>query len=255
MESLLVALALGAGCLLAGLGGLALRPRLSEHHLDDESRGVVSNITGLIAAMAALLLGLLVASAQSSYNTVNDEVDQLAANLVELDRTLDALGPATADVRILLRQVATMEIDHVWPLGSGSSNPDALGAWRMDQARTQFTRLVSELPIQTEAQHDLQRHILQLLAMNTHTRVLVLNHVRSDLPAPIVLVVSFWLLTLFLAFGLLARLNAVVVIALVVGAVSVGGAMFLVLELNRPFGGIMQISDSSMREALKLLGP
>jgi len=88
-----------------------------------------------------------------------------------------------------------------------------------------------------------------------HTRVLVLNHVRSNLPAPIVLVVSFWLLTLFLAFGLLARLNAVVVIALVIGAVSIGGAMFLVLELNRPFGGIMQISDGSMREALKLLGP
>jgi hypothetical protein len=98
LESLLVSSALGIGCLLAGLGGLALRPRLSEHHLDDESRGVVSNITGLIAAMAALLLGLLVASAQSSYNTVNDEVDQLAANLVELDRTLDALGPATADI-------------------------------------------------------------------------------------------------------------------------------------------------------------
>src|SRR4051794_11331357 len=131
LESLLVASALGAGCLLAGLGGLALRPRLSEHHLDDESRGGVSNITGLIAAMAALLLGLLVASAQSSYNTVNDEVDQLAANLVEFDRTLDALGPATADVRALLRQMATTETDRIWPLGSGSSNPDALDAWRM----------------------------------------------------------------------------------------------------------------------------
>ena len=255
MESLLVAAALGAGCLLAGLGGLALRPRLPEHHLDDESRGVVSNITGLIAAMAALLLGLLVASAQSSYNTVNDELDQMAANLVELDRTLDALGPATADVRTLLRQLAAMETDRIWPPGGGSSNPDALDTWRMDQARTQFTRMVSELPARTEAQHDLQRHVLQLLAMDTHTRVLVLNQVRSDLPAPVVLVVGFWLLTLFLAFGLLARLNAVVVVALVVGAVSVGGAMFLVLELNRPFGGIMQVSDGSMREALKLLGP
>src|SRR3954463_9712476 len=139
LESLLVSSALGIGCLLAGLGGLALRPRLSEHHLDDESRGVVSNITGLIAAMAALLLGLLVASAQSSYNTVSDEVDQMAANLVELDRTLDALGPATADVRALLRQMATTETDRIWPLGSGAANPDALDAWRMDQARTQFT--------------------------------------------------------------------------------------------------------------------
>ena len=65
---------------------------------------------------------------------------------------------------------------------------------------------------------------------------------------------SFWLVTLFLAFGLLARFTALVAIALLIGATSVGGAMFLVLELNRPFGGIMQISDDSMRAALGLMG-
>jgi hypothetical protein len=254
MQPLVVATALSAGCLAAGLAGLVLRSRLAEHHLDSESRAVVTNITGLIAAMSALLLGLLVANAQSSYNTASDEVDQMAANLVELDRTLSAFGPAAADARALLRRVAATEIDRIWPPDVGTSSREALDPAGMDQARLQFGSMVDGLPTQTEVQRNLQRHILDLLWANTRTRVLVFNQVNNDLPVPIVLVASSWLVTLFLAFGLLARFNAVVVIALIIGAASVGGAMFLVLELNRPFGGIMQISDDSMRAALRLMG-
>jgi hypothetical protein len=254
MPLLTVAVALFVGCMAAGLAGLALRPRLAERHLDSESRAVVTNITGLIAAMSALLLSLLVANAQSSYNTVSDEVDQMAANLVELDRTLGAFGPAATEARALLRRVVAAEIDRIWPPDTGSSSPDALDPGTTDQARLQFAGMVGGLPAQTEAQRALQRRVLDLLAANSRTRVLVFNQLNNDLPLPVVAVVSSWLVTLFLAFGLLARFNAVVVIALLIGAVSVGGAMFLVLELNRPFGGIMQVSDGSMRTALALMG-
>jgi hypothetical protein len=254
MQPLVVATTLFAGCLVAGLAGLLLRPRLTERHLDSESRAVVTNITGLIAAMSALLLGLLVANAQSAYNTVSDEVDQMAANLVELDRTLSAFGPAAADARTLLRRVSATEIDRIWPPEVDKSSPEALSPASMDQARLQFGIMVGGLPTQTEAQRSLQRHIFDLLWANTRTRVLVFNQVNNELPMPIVIVVSFWLVTLFLAFGLLARFNALVAIALIIGATSVGGAMFLVLELNRPFGGIMQISGDSMRAALGLMG-
>lgn len=254
MQSLIVAPALFLGCLAAGLLGLTLRRRLAEHHLDSDSRAVVTNITGLIAAMSALLLGLLVANAQSSYNTVSDEVDQMAANLVELDRALGAYGPAAADARAVLRRVAASEVDRIWPPDGSSANPDALDPRGVDAARLQFLGMLGALPAQTDVQRGLQRHVLELLAANGRTRVLVMNQVNNDLPLPIVLIVSFWLVTLFLAFGLLARFNLVVVVALVIGAASVGGAMFLVLELNRPFGGIMQIGDGSMRAALALMG-
>lgn len=253
MSTLPIAIALSAGCLLAGLIGLALRPRLAEHHLDDESRAVVTNITGLIAAMSALLLGLLVANAQSAYNTVSDEVDQLAANLVEIDRALSTFGADAVPARALLRQVSTVEIERIWPAKGGSEVAVALDPLAADAARLRFGALVGALPAATEAQRATQRHILDLLGASARTRVLLFNQVNNDLPLPIVLVVSFWLVTLFLAFGLLARLNAVVVIALAIGAASVGGAMFLVLELNRPFGGIMQVSDDSLRAALALM--
>jgi hypothetical protein len=252
LHSLTLAPALFAGCMVAGLLGLWLRHRLAEHHLDDDSRGTVSNITGLIGAMTALLLGLLVANAQSSYDTVSDEVDQMAANLVELDRALGEFGPDAAEARALLKRVVTGEVDRIWPPGQERANPDALSPTGV--VRHRVSGMIASLPTQTEAQKDLLRHVLDLQAANARARVLVLNQVNNDLPLPIVLVVSFWIVTLFLAFGLLARSNAVVVIALLIGAASVGGAMFLVLELSRPFDGIMQISDSSMRAALALMG-
>src|SRR5215211_3995869 len=146
MQSLVVATALFAGCLVAGLAGLVLRPRLAEHHLDSESRAVVTNITGLIAAMSALLLGLLVANAQSSYNTVSDEIDQMAANLVELDRALSTFGPAATDARALLRRVVATEIDRIWPPGAGSSNSEALDPGSVGQVRLQFSSMVGDLP-------------------------------------------------------------------------------------------------------------
>ena len=253
MDSVTVALMLFAGCGAAGLLGLALRTRLAEHHLDADSRAVVTNITGLIAAMSALLLGLLVANAQSSYNTVSDEVDQLAANMVELDRTLRGFGPAGAEARALLLQVATAEADRIWP-PDGGSRPDALDPGAADEQRLRFGGMLGALPTGTEAQRAMQRHALELVATNARTRVLLSNQVNNDLPLPVVGVVSFWLVTLFLAFGLLARFNAVVVIALLIGGASVGGAMFLVLELNRPFGGVMQVDDGSVRAALALMG-
>jgi len=254
MSSLIVAPALFLGCLGAAILGLWLRPRLSDHHLDDESRGVVTNITGLVAAMAALLLGLLVANAQSSYNTVSDEVDQLSASLVELDRALKTFGPAANEARALLKQNSAAQIDRIWPPGGGA-RPDALDPDDGDEAaRGRFLQQIQALPVRDELGRAVQRRIVEVLAQNARTRVLLLNQVNNDLPLPIILIVSFWLVTLFLAFGLVARANAVVLAALVIGAASVGGAMFLVLELNRPFGGVMQIGDGSPRAALAMMG-
>lgn len=254
MSSLVVAPAFFLSCLAAGLLGLLLRPRLAEHHLDEDSRGVVLNITGLIAAMAALLLGLLVANAQSAYNTVSDEVDQMAANLVELDRSLAEFGPPAAEARAMLQRMVTGEVDRIWPPDGRPADPDALDPRRAEQVRRQLGALIAALPAQDAVQRDQLRHVRDLVAANTRARVLLLSQMDGDLPTPIVLVVGFWLVTLFFAFGLLARSNAVVVIALLIGAASVGGAMFLLIELDRPFGGVMPITDDSMRGALALMG-
>jgi len=253
LEPLALAGCPSAACLAAALCGLVIRGRLGEHHLDHESRGLIGNITGLIGAMTALLLGLLVANAQGTFNTVSDEVDQLAANIVELDRDLATYGPEAAEARAVFKRLWTAEVDRIWP-PAGGSNAAALLPSFNDPDRQRFTALIRGLAPRDEAQRELQRQILEVMARNARTRVLLSSQAVNELPWPVVVVTSSWLVMLFLAFGLLAHRNLVVVLALAVGAASVGGAMFLVLELNRPFGGIMEGSGDSLRAALGIIG-
>ena len=254
MQPIVLSALLAATCLLAGLIGLALRPRLRDHHLDDDSRGIVSNITGLIAAMTALLLGLLVAQAQSSYQTVSDEVDQIAANIVELDRMLAHYGPETAAARVLLKDLWTLDVESIWPTDDKPANLGALSPIASNPKRDQLLRALRGLQPQDATQRNMLGDISTLMAQNARLRVMLTNQIQSDLPAPILLVVCFWLVMLFLAFGLLARRNAVVLGALAVGAISIGGGLFLLLELNRPFGGLMAIDGGSLRNALGMMG-
>jgi hypothetical protein len=70
---------------------------------------------------------------------------------------------------------------------------------------------------------------------------------------PFLIVLVFWFTMIFLTFGLFAPQNATVVSVLLVCSVSVAGAIFLILELDRPFEGLIQISVAPLRDALSRL--
>jgi len=108
--------------------GMWLRSVLPEHHLDAENKDLMKLGVGLIGTMAALLLGLLVASAKSSYDTRSTELTQMAANTVLLDRSLAHYGPSTAEIRSGLKVSVTRMVDQLWPKDSrGSTVPPVAG--------------------------------------------------------------------------------------------------------------------------------
>ena len=91
-------------CVFGGaLLGLLLQTVLPRHHLHVDSKDVVKLGMGLVGTMAALVLGLLVASAKGSYDAQSTELTDLAANVVLLDRVLAHYGPETKEARELLR--------------------------------------------------------------------------------------------------------------------------------------------------------
>jgi hypothetical protein len=103
-------------CVFGGaLLGIFFRAVLPEHHLTGESKDVVKVGMGLIATMAALALGLLTASAKSSYDTQRNELTQISAKIIFLDRVLAHYGPEAKDVRDLLRRTVTSALDQMWP--------------------------------------------------------------------------------------------------------------------------------------------
>jgi len=241
------------GCVFGGaIAGTLLHGRLPEHHREGDSREVIKLVLGLIATIAALVLGLLIASAHSSYDTQESEVRQLAVHIVVLDRILAHYGPETTDARHLLRQIVEADVGRIWPNERVESTGQPTQEAR--QRADAIYDLLAGLSPKTEAQRFTQGRSLQLLSDMANTRRLLAEQAGGSLSWPFLVVLVFWLVVLFLGFGLFARLNATVLAAFFVGAVSVGGAIFLILEMNRPYTGVMQISSAPIRNALGQIG-
>jgi hypothetical protein len=240
-------------CAFGGaLLGMILRATLPQHHLSDESRDVVKLGTGLIATLTALVLGLLIASAKSSFDAQRIGFQQMSANLVVLDRTLSQYGPETKEAREALRRLVAATIDRLWP--ANGSQGSGLDDRRITVDGTIVLDRIRTLTPKSDAQRGLQSQALQIGAELTRTRWLLNEETESSIPRPFLVVVVFWLAVIFTSFGLFAPPNPIVITSLLICALSVGGAMFLIVDLDQPFGGLIQISGNSLRNALSQLG-
>ena len=228
--------------------GMALRLILPEHHLSADSKDVIKMGTGLTATMAALVLALLIASAKSSYDAQRNEVTQL--NVILLDRVLAHYGPETKATRDLLHRYVARAHDQLWPeshSGPAELEPTAaLGERYYDN--------VQELSPQNEIQRSLQAQALKMSMDLAQTRWLLFEQSGSSIPMPFLVLLVFWVTIIFLSFGLFAPPNATVIATLLLCALSVSGAIYLILELDRPFAGLLQLSDASLRNAIAHLG-
>jgi hypothetical protein len=236
----------------SGLAGMLLHAKLPPHHVDAGSKEVVTLIMSLIATMAALVLSLLIASASSSYQAQESEVQSLSANVLLLDRLLALYGPDGQEPRNLLRGAVVDIHDRIWP-------QDAAGHANLDPRATQgaataFVERLENLQPKTDVQRMLQSQAMQAGQGVGQTRLLMFEQDGSSISWPFLTVLVFWICMLFLGFGLFARFNATVTVALFLGALSVGGAIFLILELSHPYEGFMRVSDAPLRNALAQIG-
>jgi hypothetical protein len=239
-----------ASVFLGSLVGLALRRRLPEHHLAAESKDVVKMGAGFIGTMAALLLGLLVASAKSSYDTESSELTQMAAKFSFLDRVLAHYGPDANEAREMLRGGLARAIDQMWP--EQAKEPAQLDP--MATGNEGLYETLHALAPKTDEQQTLKGLALSTATDIGQLRWLLLAQHTSSISTPMLIVVIFWLTMIFMSFGLFASPNATVITTLLLCALSVSGAIFLIMELDQPFGGVIQISSTALRDTLQHLG-
>src|SRR5208282_2243597 len=238
-------------CVFGGaLLGMLLRSALPEEHLNAETKDVVKVAIALIATMTALVLSLLVSSAKSAYDTRNNELAHMSADIVQLDRALAHYGPETKDVRFMLRNTVAGALERYWPANSvrtASLVPTA------SPFETIYDK-IQELSPQTDYQRSLQSQALKATTDLGHTRLLLFEGIGSSIPVPFLVVMVFWLTVIFASFGLFAPANAIVTTVFVVCALSVSGALFLILELDRSYEGMIQVSSAPLRQALAQMG-
>jgi hypothetical protein len=235
----------------AGLLGLRLRAMLPENHLSSETKDAVKFGMGLVATMAALVLGLLVASTKGAYDTQKNEVAQMAAKIVFLDRVLANYGSESAESRDLLRRSVGSAIDHMWPDKKSSQTAQLDPSVSPSEA---FFNSIQKLSPQNDVQRSLKSQAAQIATDLGQIRWLLFEQTETSISVTMLIVLISWLAIIFMSAGLFAPPNATVIIALMLAALSVSGAIFLILELDMPFDGVIQISQKPMYNALAHLG-
>lgn len=239
-------------CAFAGaLLGMFLRGRIPEHHLKADTENVIKLGMGLLATMAALVLGLLIATAKSSYEEQVTAVKRTAAMVLLLDNMLRNYGPETKDTRTLLRHTVALRLNAIWPEDRSQrasfDTTEAVPAAETIEAR------ILQLSPQNDSQRWLQSEALRVGRDIMETRWLVLGGLGSSVPVLFLVVVVFWLTIIFASFGLLAPRNATVLAVFFLASFSVASSIFLILEMDQPFEGLMKVSSAPIRYALTQL--
>jgi hypothetical protein len=242
------------GCIFGGmLLGVSLRAKLPKHHLSDESKDVLKLGIGMIATLAALVLGLLTASAKGSFDARNSGLIRAGSNIILLDRVMARYGSETRETRDLLRRGIASAIDQGWP-EERTGQTEVEFHDRRVLLETVQDRLLHLSP-QNDVQRQLQSRALQVSGDIVETRwLLVEQQGQSSLQMPFLVMLVSWLVIIFFSFGLFSPRNGTAILLLLVCALSAASSLYLIQELDRPYGGLIKVSSAPLRNALAQLG-
>ncbi|MGL5016774.1 MAG: hypothetical protein ACRDBP_01460 [Luteolibacter sp.] len=249
MHSLLITSILFAALVAAVLLGRRVRKHLPEDHLSADSKDAVKLAMGLIATMTALLLGLLVSSAKGTYDTQRTQIIVMASKVAFMDRVLHAYGPEAAGARAAMVAAVADAIHRMWPDEPGARGELTANAAAGDGAYATLQALAPR----DDLQRGLKEQAITMAVEIGQIRMLMLAQAVPSIPKLLLITVGCWLAIIFLCFGLLAPPNATTTLALSAAALSVAGAVFLMMELDQPLGGMIQISSEPLTQAIQQL--
>jgi hypothetical protein len=236
------------------LGGIALgtllRTTLPQHHLSKESQDIVRLGAGLIATIAALVLGLLIAAAKGSFDTQSGQVKQITADIILLDALLEQYGPDALPIRVEMRKVIGPLADRLWR----ERPADAAAPFAINAKAESVYVAIQALSPRNDLQRSLQARAAQISTDLAQTRLLLFVESDNAIPAPFIAILAFWLIIIFASFSLFAALNVTVFAFLSLFALSASCAIFLILELSQPFTGLLMIPSAPLRNALGPIG-
>lgn len=246
MESLAVSILTFVLILGSIFVGTSLRHALPKHHLDKDSQDVVRLGAGLIATIAGLVLGLLIASAKGSFDVQTAQIKQITADIILLDTLLEQYGPEALPLRQGIREQVGPFADRLWQEKETRTNEP----FAANVTSEKLYLAILALQPKNELQKSILSRAIQVTGDLVQTRLLLFVQTGKLVPTPFLIVLIFWLMIIFASFSLFSELNTTVLTFLSLFSLSASCAMFLILELGNPFSGLMAISSAPLRHAL-----
>jgi hypothetical protein len=248
MSSLTTA-AIVIGCVFSGsLLGMWLSYCLPEHHRSAESRDAVKLATGMLSVLAALVLGLLIASVKNSFDNTDSEIRHFAATLILLNRTLSDYGPETAEARQMLRRYTGRALEDNWP--EKGATPVRMEDVEAGGMLDGVQNVVLGLSGEDGRNAALRAEAASLVEEALKTRWLLIERAGSSIQPLFLEILIVWITLIFVSFGYNAPRNATVATTFVLSAVALAGCIFLIVEMDTPFEGLITVSSAPMRNAL-----
>jgi len=240
-------------CIFGGaLGGLFMQSFLPPHHLSKESQESVKLGAGLIATMAALILGLLVSSSKGTYDRVNVLINEAAANTISLDQTLKNYGPEADSLRhTLLERVITIRND-IWPENNNLATKSST-ALRKESTILGLVKKIAELKANDPGALQMQSNAVKIATELNQQRWQITVESTSKLPLTLVVIPIFWITFLTFVYGLFAPRNPTVSMVLFFCSLSIAGAIYLICEMSMPLDGSIKVPSQPFQTVIELL--
>jgi len=239
--------------LVAGYAGLALQAKLKEEHKTGETKGVIGQISGLVSLLLALVLGTLIGVSWGYFSAQRTNLENFSAQILRLDQALAQFGPETQPARDRLKQAIENAYSTIW--GGGTVDPALLTVKAPLANGAAVTAYLATLEPKTDSQKAALAAANAYASMVEQSRLLIsLQSASLPVPWALVAILVFWTAALFFAIGLYAERNAVVVVAVVFGALSIGFAIFLILELGMPYTGLFKVTPAAIEQTIQFIG-
>ncbi|TAJ97248.1 MAG: DUF4239 domain-containing protein [Reyranella sp.] len=236
-------------CIIASaIAGALLRSRLPEHHVSGDSKDVIKLSIALVATMSALVLALLFASTRTSFERTSGLVSRLTADISELDRVLKHYGPEAQPIRTALRAEIQPMIDSIWREEAANRGTGS------DEAKTpeeEVLFMLQDLQPANSKQRALQARAIQVSSDLAQTQLALFAQPTDSISNTFLVVLILWLMFIFGIFSMTSPPNPTLFVVMALCILSASAAFYLILELGLPFGGLMQLSNEPLRNALK----
>jgi len=246
----MINLVIGLASFVAIFGGVLIgrfaSRRLPGHHLSSETQSAVTVSVAVIGTLAALVLGLMISAANTSFSTRSDAVRELSLQVIRIERNLRRYGPEADDARAKLRAWAVVKTQQLFPEKGQPTPSGQTGIALLESVQDALLVLTPK----DERQKYLRTLCLTLSSNLIQARWSLEQHMGHSIPVPFLILLIFWLAIVFASFALFAPANPTATITLLLCAVAVAGGILMIEELDNPLSGLIRLPSDSMRKAL-----
>jgi hypothetical protein len=218
-------------CAIAGVYVHKLLP--SEINL---SVDVIRSVSGLIGTLFAIVLGLLVSSSYTTFNSHQADFNSLINAVANIDLLLKQFPDASDRPRLMLRRMVVRLLRRYWP-SEGKKNGGEVSYGHLSED----VEMVLEINKLSEAFRNITRDDLNSIRQFSSN---IVRSLSNQVPALLLVIVFGWACLLFFLYGSLSDGNIIAIFFLLLGAIAIASANFLILELTHPYQGIFKVSSA-----------